>query len=134
MMMNVSGAEGVGVGVGVGGEILHGTYSSESQSDSPSSSSSCDPSVSLTSSSDSLKVRSVTDVPLNERSVTEVTLTVMSPPLVELTENRETGLKIHNSQKLHVTRRLLIKYYRSRLSSESSYRVTSSIGVRFVSE
>ena len=84
--------------MGAGAEVLHGTYSSESQSDSPSSSSSCDPSVTLTSSSDSLKVCSVTDVPLKERSVTEVTLTVMSPPPVELTEKRETSLKFDKSQ------------------------------------
>lgn len=90
-------------GGGVGAEVLHCTYSSESQSDFPSSSSSsssCDFSVRLNSSSDSLKLRSVTEVPLNERSVTEVTLTVMSPPLVELTEIRETRLKIPKSQKI----------------------------------
>ena len=88
---------------GLGAEVLHCTYSSESQSDFPSSSSSsssCDFSVTLNSSSDSLKVRSVTEVPLNERSVTEVTLTVMSPPLVELTQIRETRLKIPKSHKI----------------------------------
>ena len=92
-----------GEGGGLGAEFLHCTYSSESQSDFPSSSSSsssCDFSVTLNSSSDSLKVRSVTEVPLNERSVTEVTLTVMSPPLVELTQIRETRLKIPKSHKI----------------------------------
>lgn len=77
-------------------QVLRDTHSSESQFDpssSSSSSSSCDPSVTLNSSSDSLRVRSVTEVPLNERSVTEVTLTVMSPPLVDLTQRRKTGLR-----------------------------------------
>ena len=74
------------------------THSSESQLDSSSSSSwsssssSCDPSVTLTSSSDSLNVRSVTtEVPEKEPSVTEVTLTVMSPPLVDLTKTERSN-------------------------------------------
>lgn len=66
--------------------------------------------------------------------MTEVTLTVMSPPLVELTEKRETGLKNTRIPKLKCWKTFAYQMLSIKvIKATKCCRVTSSIDVRFVS-